>query len=136
MDIGDLILRGSILWSPLAFAVLITLATVLIWLAIGPARPRPEVEQRLDGYLDRVDVIEAEDMGRSFGRRVFLPVVRRTLGALPASDAPAGFDNAVMVAISDAGRVEMLNDLRPGLPDLETLIVCDPGGGADDDIPF
>jgi acetyl-CoA synthetase len=38
-------------------------------------------------------------------------------------------NSGAKVAISDAGHMEMLNDLRPALPDLETLIVCDPGDG-------
>jgi acetyl-CoA synthetase len=40
-------------------------------------------------------------------------------------------DSGAKVAISDADHMEMLNDLRPGLPELETLIVCDPGGGGE-----
>ena len=36
-------------------------------------------------------------------------------------------DSGAKVAISDAAHMEMLNDIRPNLPDLETLIVCDEG---------
>jgi acetyl-CoA synthetase len=34
-------------------------------------------------------------------------------------------DSGAKVAISDAGHTEMLNDIRPRLPALETIIVCD-----------
>jgi len=34
-------------------------------------------------------------------------------------------DSGAKVAISDAGHMEMLNDIRPRLPALETIIVCD-----------
>ncbi len=37
-------------------------------------------------------------------------------------------DSGAKVAISDAGHMEMLNDIRARLPALETILVCDPGG--------
>ena len=82
MDIGRLIQTGHFLWSPLTFAVLIGLAMALVWLALAPARPRRAVRERLAGYLDRADVIEEEDMGRPFGARVLLPLLRRILRIL------------------------------------------------------
>ena len=38
-------------------------------------------------------------------------------------------DSGAKVAISDAGHLEMLNDIRPRLPELETIIACDPSSG-------
>jgi len=38
-------------------------------------------------------------------------------------------DSGAKVAISDAGHMEMLNDLRPRLAALETIVVCDAGAG-------
>lgn len=38
-------------------------------------------------------------------------------------------DSGAKVAISDAAHMEMLNDLRPRLPELETVILCDEGNG-------
>ena len=82
MELGDLILRGSFLWSPLAFAVLVALATALIWLALAPARAGREVEERLDDYLERVDVLEGMDMQQPLARRAGLPLLRSILAPL------------------------------------------------------
>jgi acetyl-CoA synthetase len=38
-------------------------------------------------------------------------------------------DSGAKVAISDAGHMEMLNDIRPRLPALETILVCEPASG-------
>jgi tight adherence protein C len=82
MDIGELILSGTALWSPVTFAVLVGVATIFAWLAFAPARAGRDVEDRIDGYLDRLDVTEVEVMSQSFSRRALLPVLRRLLGAL------------------------------------------------------
>ena len=39
-------------------------------------------------------------------------------------------DSGAKVAISDAGHADMLNDIRPRLPALETIIVCDADAGS------
>lgn len=80
MDVTYLIESGGFLWSPFAFAGLIGLATVLVWLALAPQAR--EVQERLDGYGDRRDVIQEEDMGKPFGARVLLPLLRRVLRML------------------------------------------------------
>jgi tight adherence protein C len=82
MDLGGLILGGGFLWSPAAFGLLITLAVALIWLAFMPVRPLRDVQERMDDYLDRVDVIEETDIRRPIESRVFLPLLRRLLRAL------------------------------------------------------
>jgi tight adherence protein C len=83
MDIGELILRGSILWSPLTFAVLSAMAVALVWLALAPVRMGRDVEERLDDYLERgMDVLEGEDMRRSILQRSLLPLLWRILGTL------------------------------------------------------
>jgi len=38
-------------------------------------------------------------------------------------------DSGAKVAISDAGHMQLLNDIRSRLPALQTIIVCDSGGG-------
>ena len=38
-------------------------------------------------------------------------------------------DSGAKLAISDAGHMEMLNDIRPRLPALETIVACDPHAG-------
>ncbi|MFC2023688.1 type II secretion system F family protein [Chloroflexota bacterium] len=82
MDIGDLILGGGLLWSPAAFGLLIGLAAALIWLAFMPVRPLRDVQERMDGYLDRVDIIEETEIRRPIESRVFIPMLRRFLRAL------------------------------------------------------
>jgi len=39
-------------------------------------------------------------------------------------------DSAAKIAISDTAHLELLNDIRPRLPALETIVTCDPGAGA------
>lgn len=82
MEIADLITASGFLWSPVAFALLIGLAVVLVWLAFAPARPQRQMEDRLDGYLERGDILEEIDMRQPFVLRVVAPLLRRLLGAL------------------------------------------------------
>ena len=72
----------SWLWSPLAAAALMGLAVLLVWSALTPARPAAAMRNRLNGYLDRVDVIEDADMRRPLVGRVFGPLMRQVLGLL------------------------------------------------------
>ncbi len=81
MDIAQLLRTFSFLWSPAAFAACAGLAMVFVWLAFSPVRPKGEVRQRLDGYLES-DVVEDSAMGQSFWRRALLPVVRGLLHAV------------------------------------------------------
>ena len=81
MDLGDLVLGGGVLWSPATFGLLIGLAVALIWLAFMPVRPLRDVRERMDDYLDRVDVIEETEMRRPIESRVFLPLLRRIIRA-------------------------------------------------------
>jgi len=82
VDIGRLIQSTALLWSPLTFAVLVGLATALVWRAFAPARPLRMMRERLDDYLDRRDVSEEADMRRSFAARVLLPLLWRMLRIL------------------------------------------------------
>ena len=66
MDIGALIQAGGFLWSPFTFALLIGLAATLVWMAFAPSQPLRDVQERLDAYLDRADVLVEEDMRRPF----------------------------------------------------------------------
>lgn len=84
MDITTLILISGVLWSPLTFALLIGLATALVWLAFRPTQTARMVRERLDGYLDRGDLIEESDMRKPFASRVLWPLLRRILGILGA----------------------------------------------------
>jgi len=75
MDIG-------VLWSPVTFGALIGLAVLLGWVAVSSAKPLRSVQERLDGYLEREDVIEQADLSRPFGSRVLQPTLQRLLRAL------------------------------------------------------
>jgi tight adherence protein C len=65
--------------SPLTFALLVALAIVMIWLAIAPARPRREVTERLDDYLERGDVITELELRKPLIQRTIAPVLLRGL---------------------------------------------------------
>jgi tight adherence protein C len=80
MDTGLLIrIAGGVVWSPLTFGVLASLATALIWIALTPSRPARMVRERLDGYLNPKEVVEDEGTHESFNVRVLVPVLRRIL---------------------------------------------------------
>lgn len=66
---------------PLLVGTLVAIAILTIWIALTP-RPRARaVDDRLDEYLDRSDVVEALEMERPFAQRALAPVVRRFLRA-------------------------------------------------------
>jgi tight adherence protein C len=74
---------ASSLWSPLTFALLLGIATWLVWQAIAPARRRP-LDTRLQDYVEG-DLAQATELDRPFAQRVLAPGlhgVLRTLGGL------------------------------------------------------
>lgn len=82
MDAGLLLEGFGYLWSPLTFAALVALAVGLMWLALAPARPRREVKDRLDGFLDRGDMIEEVELSRPLASRTVVPALRALLNWL------------------------------------------------------
>ena len=82
MDAGRLLDSFGFLWSPLTFAALVALAVGLMWLALAPARPRREVQNRLDGYLERGDAILADELSRPLAARTIAPALRGLLNFL------------------------------------------------------
>src|SRR5512139_1913226 len=82
MDSGSFLATVGFLGSPVFFGILVMLAGLCLWLALAPARPAPAVQQRLDGYVERDDAVDDEEMQRSFGGRVIAPALRRLLRAL------------------------------------------------------
>jgi tight adherence protein C len=82
MDSSRTLEAMTLLWSPASFALLVGLATALVWMAFRPAPPERAVRDRLDGYLAREDPVEATDMSRPFAQRVLAPLLRRLLHAL------------------------------------------------------
>ncbi|MEA3338241.1 MAG: type II secretion system F family protein [Chloroflexota bacterium] len=79
--------------SPFLFAALVALAVVLVWMAFAPARPPRQVEERLEDYLDRADMVLEGEMSQPFVSRVILPPARSGLSLLgrilPQGSIPA-----------------------------------------------
>ena len=82
MDIIALVESGQVLRSPASFAALVGLAVTFSWLAFAPARPVRTIRKRLDGYVERVDLVQETEMRRSIVVRLILPLVRRVLRLL------------------------------------------------------
>jgi tight adherence protein C len=102
MATGPSILSSAWLTSPLVFAALVALALLLMWLAFAPARPKRDVRDRLDGYLERPDTVEEADMSRPFGSRVLGPAFRRLLRPLGRL-APRGYADRTQQSLLQAG---------------------------------
>lgn len=82
IDINHLLSANSLLVSPLSFALLVGLATGLIWLAVRPGKSVRIERQRLSDYASGGDVVEQTDMEKPFGARVLLPLAHRVLSGL------------------------------------------------------
>ena len=82
MDIIALVESGQVLRSPASFAALVGLAVTFSWLAFAPARAVRTIRKRLDGYVERVDLVQETEMRRSIVVRLILPFVRRVLRLL------------------------------------------------------
>jgi tight adherence protein C len=103
MDMGQSILSSGLLWSPLVFAGLVALAALLVWLAFAPVRAVREVQDRMDGYLERPDALAEADMARPFGARVLGPALRGLLSAVGRL-APRGYAQRAQQALVQAGQ--------------------------------
>jgi len=93
----------TLLSSPWLFAGLVTLSVALISLSLMPSTSAKQVEDRLEGYVDRGDVIEQEEMEGSFGTRVLFPMLRglvRWVGGVAPSRAAASTEQL----LQEAGR--------------------------------
>jgi tight adherence protein C len=82
MNPGGLLENANVLASPALFALLVGFAAILIWESFAPARPSEQVNERLEGYLDRVDIIEEGEMRRPLVVRAILDPLRRLLHLL------------------------------------------------------
>ena len=81
MDVAQLLMSSSILWSPWTFGLLVALTAVLVFRAFAPVRPLG-IQDRLEGYLGEVDIVEEQDMRLSFSVRVIRPLFMRLLRVL------------------------------------------------------
>ena len=79
MNAGRLLDSLGYLWSPLTFAALVALSVGLMWLALAPARPRREVKDRLDSYLERIDLIQVAELSRPLASRTIIPALHSLL---------------------------------------------------------
>ena len=84
------------LGSPLLFGVLLSVAAGLAWLAFAPARPAQQVQDRLQGYLERVQAVDDAELQR-FVRQPRPPP------RLPQSDSRRGPAGAPKEHGRDAG---------------------------------
>lgn len=65
---------------PLLVGTLISLAVIVMWLGTAPSRKRVQaVDERLNQYIDRVDLVGADELARPFRQRALVPLLRRTL---------------------------------------------------------
>ena len=91
---------------PMLVATLVGLAVIAIWLGTAPSQKRVRaVDERLDGYLDRADVVAIE-MERPFSQRALAPFLRRTLrmvGGLMPSRNLAKLEGSLMRAGQPGG---------------------------------
>ena len=124
MDIIALVESGQVLRSPASFAALVGLAVTFSWLAFAPARPVRTIRKRLDGYVERVDLVQETEMRRSIVVRLILPFVRRVLRLLGRL-TPWGSMEATRRMLVQAGRPGGLTVLDfYGLRLLASLGLC------------
>ncbi len=66
---------------PVLVGFLVALAIVAMWMGLAPSRRNVQaVDERLDQYLDRADIVEVIEMQRPFAQRAMGPIMRRVLG--------------------------------------------------------
>lgn len=79
-----MVIQSSLVSSPITFALLISVATILIWQAVAPGRRNRTLDARLTDFLT-ADVVEDDELSPSFLKRVIAPLIYgilRLLGAL------------------------------------------------------
>jgi tight adherence protein C len=82
METGSFLTTYGFLGSPVLFGVLVMLAGIAVWLSLAPARPAKQMEERLEGYVERGDLLDDAEMRRPFGTRVVMPLFRKLLRSL------------------------------------------------------
>src|SRR5690606_27218659 len=117
---------GTVLWTPGAFAVLVGAAVTLVWLALAPARPAQPVNDRLDDYLDRTDLVEVREMQKPFVSRAVVPPLRRLLRMLGGLLPHRGLNRITQTLIyaGQPGRLTALDVVG-----LQLLLAITLGGG-------
>jgi tight adherence protein C len=127
MATENFLLTLGFLGSPLLFGVLLSAAAGLAWMAFAPARPAQQVQERLEGYLDRVLAVEEAELRDSFGNRVVLPGFQRlirSLGRLAPQKSMATMQE-MLVQAGEPGGLSALD-----FAGLRLLVFAVLGGGA------
>jgi tight adherence protein C len=106
MNPGSLLDTADVLASPALFALLVGFAVILIWESFAPARPAEQVKERMEGYLDRVDITEESEISRPLAvRAIFSPLkgLLRRLGGLLPKRMVASTERQLVMAGSPMG---------------------------------
>ena len=69
-------------WGPMVSAMLVMGAVLFFWFALAPAKANKSVSTRLQDFVDRTDVFDADEMRQSLSERTFKPILHRLLGFL------------------------------------------------------
>lgn len=103
MDTGLLMrIASGVVWSPFTFAVLTSLATILVWIALTPSQPVRTVRERLDGYLHQKPAVDDDETREPFNVRVLAPLLRKIL-QIAGGFAPKRNVEAVKKLLVQAG---------------------------------
>jgi tight adherence protein C len=77
-------------FAPFLSAMLTAGAVIAIWFALAPAKSSKTVASRLNGYVERSELLDAGDMERSLSSRALMPIIRKVLsflgGLMPQKD--------------------------------------------------
>lgn len=92
----------GILWSPAAFAGLVALTVLLVWLAYMPSRGSDDAGDRLGSYLNRAPDLEEDALREPFAQRVIVPFLRKSLRSA-GGVAPKGNLAATQKLLIQAG---------------------------------
>lgn len=92
----------GILWSPAAFAGLVALTVLLVWLAYMPSKGSDDAGDRLGSYLNRAPDLEEDALREPFAQRVIVPFLRKSLRSA-GGVAPKGNLAATQKLLIQAG---------------------------------
>lgn len=98
--------QGGTSGLPLLAGALIAAAILTVWVAMAPARKAVGLDDRLNEYLDRGDIMEVVELDSSFAQRAMVPVLHkllRALGSIMPSQNLAKLDEKLMIAGRPAG---------------------------------
>ncbi len=110
---SDMAATTALLWSPAAFAFLTGLAVLLVARALAPVRSATPLDERLDGYLTRQDVVQAAELAQPLAVRTLLPLLRRLLRLLGRFMPKRGLEKTaqLLVQAGEPGGLTVLDFL-------------------------